>query len=400
MKKAIVIICGVLLFSLIVGFFLYTVKSIYEDKTGNRYYDEIGDVFGSVDKYQGLLLQERSLAKEDNLLIFGSSELGSLVESFHPSYLFQGKKDGFQVNIIGRGYTQSIIHSVNFGALGSKIKGKKVVFILSPQWFSEIGIEYKGFGVNFSKYQFYSLMFNESIDKAIKIRTAKRIGKLAGEAGELGDIKTFCDLYSADNIISNMVLTFLTPYYKFDNYLLSINDLIKTEKILKSYDGKAENLTASSTMFNWDEEKNKAAEAGKKEATNNEFFIEDGYYDTYIKASVGNLKNSYKNISFSVSPEYDDLKLFLDMCKSLDVKPLVVSVPVNGKWYDYCGFDKKDREDYYKRINQMVSSYGFEIADFSGHEYDDYFLKDIMHLGWKGWVYVDEAIDKYYNEGK
>lgn len=31
-------------------------------------------------------------------------------------------------------------------------------------------------------------------------------------------------------------------------------------------------------------------------------------------------------------------------------------------------------------------------------EYEDYFLKDVMHLGWKGWVYVDEAIDKYYKE--
>lgn len=400
MKKAIVLFCGVLLFSFIVGFFLNTIKVTYEGKIGNKYYDEIGNEFDNVDKYQGLLLQERSLIKEDNLLIFGSSELGSLVESFHPSYFFEGKRDGFQVNLIGRGHTQSIIHSVNFGALGSKIKGKKVVFILSPQWFSEIGLEYKGFGVNFSKYQFYSLMFDESIDKAIKIRMAKRVGKLAGEAGELGDIKTFCDLYSGDNIISNIALTLLMPYYKFDNYLLSINDLIKTDKVFSSYEGRMENLTSNNTIFNWDEKKKEAIEAGKKEANNNEFLIENGYYDTYIKANLSNLKNSYKDLSFSASPEYDDLKLFLDMCKSLDVKPMVVSIPVNGKWYDYCGFDKEDREDYYKRINQMVSSYGFEIADFSGHEYEDYFLKDIMHLGWKGWVYVDEAIVKYYHEGK
>ncbi|MRA75355.1 hypothetical protein GH868_28020, partial [Bacillus thuringiensis] len=24
------------------------------------------------------------------------------------------------------------------------------------------------------------------------------------------------------------------------------------------------------------------------------------------------------------------------------------------------------------------------------------FLKDHMHLGWKGWVYIDEAIQQFY----
>ncbi|MHA4074727.1 D-alanyl-lipoteichoic acid biosynthesis protein DltD, partial [Bacillus cereus] len=27
---------------------------------------------------------------------------------------------------------------------------------------------------------------------------------------------------------------------------------------------------------------------------------------------------------------------------------------------------------------------------------DKYFLKDHMHLGWKGWVYIDEAIQQFY----
>ncbi|MED0819055.1 D-alanyl-lipoteichoic acid biosynthesis protein DltD, partial [Bacillus paranthracis] len=30
------------------------------------------------------------------------------------------------------------------------------------------------------------------------------------------------------------------------------------------------------------------------------------------------------------------------------------------------------------------------------HEYDKYFLKDTIHIGWKGWVYFDEEIQKFY----
>ncbi|MEF2111721.1 D-alanyl-lipoteichoic acid biosynthesis protein DltD, partial [Clostridium frigoriphilum] len=43
---------------------------------------------------------------------------------------------------------------------------------------------------------------------------------------------------------------------------------------------------------------------------------------------------------------------------------------------------------------------GFEVADFSKYEDENYFLMDSAHIGWKGWVYVNEAIDKYYNKNK
>ncbi|MBQ8338212.1 MAG: hypothetical protein IJY33_03625, partial [Oscillospiraceae bacterium] len=34
----------------------------------------------------------------------------------------------------------------------------------------------------------------------------------------------------------------------------------------------------------------------------------------------------------------------------------------------------------------------------SGYEYEEYFLCDTMHLGWKGWLKVNEEIDKFYHE--
>ncbi|MXV42431.1 D-alanyl-lipoteichoic acid biosynthesis protein DltD, partial [Bacillus subtilis] len=80
--------------------------------------------------------------------------------------------------------------------------------------------------------------------------------------------------------------------------------------------------------------------------------------------------------------------------------PMFVTIPVNGKWYDYTGFPKKGRTDYYKKVNKQIRAKGFQVADFSGHEYDPYFMKDTIHIGWKGWVYVDKAIDEFYRTGK
>ncbi|HDK7140140.1 TPA: protein DltD [Clostridium botulinum] len=41
--------------------------------------------------------------------------------------------------------------------------------------------------------------------------------------------------------------------------------------------------------------------------------------------------------------------------------------------YDCCGFSKEDRNEYYKKINKMVISYGFQILDSSQYEYGEYY---------------------------
>jgi len=398
MGKVIKVFCAVLCFVIMAGMILFTTDMVYQSRIAGRYYDEIGDVYGETLKNQGLSLQKESVSRQDNLLVFGSSELGSKTSPFYVVDFFSGKKDGFQVNLIGRGYSQSIIHAINIGALGQNLKDKKIIFIMSPQWFSESGLRPAEFNMNFSELQFYTFMFNKDMDSSIKLDVAKRVRKLSGADNEFSPVKIYCDLYTSNNILADTVLAVLMPYYKFMYYLLTIKDKIRTYDYLKKYSGKTQVLEASSTSFDWEAEKSKAVDKGREEASSNEFLIENSYYDKYIKDNLKGYKGSYKNSSYLKSPEYEDFKIFLDICKSLEVKPLIISVPVHGKWYDYCGFSKEDREGYYNRVREMVASYGFQMADFSGHEYDDYFLKDIMHLGWKGWVYVNEAIDKFYNE--
>ncbi|MHB7978084.1 hypothetical protein FDC22_19915 [Clostridium botulinum] len=97
------------------------------------------------------------------------------------------------------------------------------------------------------------------------------------------------------------------------------------------------------------------------------------YHDTHIKEKVSGLKDAYKDISYMKLPEYDDFKYLLNTRKSIGVKSLFASVPVHGKLYDYCGFSKEDRNEYYKKINKMIISYGFEILDLSQYEYGEYY---------------------------
>jgi len=376
----------------------------YSNKIHNEYFQGMGN-FLAFEKNQGLVLQKEAFNKGNNVLIYGSSELSGVGHPFHPRAFFRDEDRGFQVNIIGTGHCQSLIHAINFGAMGDQLKNQKVVVIISPQWFDAQGETEDGFQGNFSVLQFLQLMSNDKIDKSIKKQLATRVLELTENNKEFYDIDMYCRLYLKNSFVSNTILSGLSPYYKGKAYILSMKDKAKSIKVLESkkkvsleVEEKPIERIDPLTEVNWEKVREDAGEYAKDKTDNNEFLIENDYYNKYIKNRIGDFKGVYyKDVSYAKSPEYKDLELLLEVCKSQGIKPLFVSVPVNGKWYDYGGSDKLDRQVCYKNIRDSISSYNYALADFSNYEYEDYFLKDTMHLGWKGWVYVDEAIDKYYH---
>ena len=101
---------------------------------------------------------------------------------------------------------------------------------------------------------------------------------------------------------------------------------------------------------------------------------------------------------YQKSPEYDDLRCFLQVCRELEITPMLVLIPVNGYYYDFTGFPKTAREGYYEKIRAVAKEYGVQVADFSDQEYTKYFFEDRVHIGKKGWVMVCESLYRFYQE--
>lgn len=98
------------------------------------------------------------------------------------------------------------------------------------------------------------------------------------------------------------------------------------------------------------------------------------------------------------SVECKDLSLLMEVCKQKNIKPYFILMPVNGWFYDFMGLPKEKRIDFYDKIESNIKDNGFEALNMKELEYKPYYLTDIMHLGWKGWLYVDEKISRYINE--
>ena len=94
--------------------------------------------------------------------------------------------------------------------------------------------------------------------------------------------------------------------------------------------------------------------------------------------------------------EFEDFRLFLDVCRETGIEPLVVLMPLKGELFDETVYTADVRAQWYDRMKAICDEYGVEYVDFSPYEYDPYFLYDMAHFGWTGWVHVNRAIYEFY----
>ncbi len=71
---------------------------------------------------------------------------------------------------------------------------------------------------------------------------------------------------------------------------------------------------------------------------------------------------------------------------------------VNGWYYDYTGIGVEERREFYSKLEKIAKDNGFDVLNLNNKEYEKYYLSDVMHLGWKGWLNVTEEMYKYFNE--
>jgi len=340
--------------------------------------------------FQGDYIQSRMLDNKKYFPMYGSSEL-SRFDPFHPSNYFEANPQGFTPFLVGRGGTQSLIEFMNLAAHSNQLKGKKIVLIISPQWFHRKGINSVHFDPNYSMLQAYDLAFNHNIDPKLKKEAIHRLLKFSVVKRDY----MLSTMYRSEIGHANpLKVTIIRPLAYLNWKLLEKKDLYYS-----LYSGYPRNRHQNPALVkgkSWGELKHNASNYGRKDAKTNPFDISYSIYKKKIRPVEHKMKNYNLNGSYGKSVEYKDLQMIIDLLKEKGAEPLFVSIPVNGRWYDYTGFPKEGREVYYKKVHQQIRAAGFPIADLSGHEYDPYFLKDTLHIAWKGWVYVDKAMEQHW----
>jgi D-alanine transfer protein len=341
--------------------------------------------------FQGYLIQQKMLENPSYLPIYGSSEL-SRQDAFHPSNYFKVNPDGFTPFLVGRGGTEPLVHFLNFSVHTNEMKNKKMVFILSPQWFVPEGMNEIHFDPNFSVLQGYKFALSPKVNHKLVVEGSKRllsynVVKKDPLLASILEANVYQDKYHQvkAHLLKPVAFGFLKVLERRD-FFLSVFEVPMRKLHPKPP------LTHHETWARLD---HNAMIMAKRKSDSNRFYIDNLYYDSMILPKVVKLKGYKQGASYAESPQYQDLQMVLDVLKEAHAKPLFVSVPVNGYWSDYTGFPKQGRKEYYAKVKEQIESNGFSVLDLSHYEYDKYFFKDTIHLGYKGWVAVDKGITQF-----
>lgn len=384
--------------TIIIFIFLFNkiVDKKYEELMGKKDLTTIKHTYNHLIRDRGGVLKDL-IHNEGDLMLLGSSELAADV-SQRPINIFPFKGAKYDVSILGRAFTQSIQHTTILSNTKDLKSNDKIAIIVSAQWFdNEEGISGNDFSVNFSELQFYQFLNNSKISEENKKYYAGRISSLLKQSGEYGEEALYAKLYYKDNIISKVALTLLKPYYKFKEYILEIKDKTQAIKILKKLDEKnysRENIKD----IDWNKEYLRAEKEGAEKVKDNHINVAEDYYNTYLKDNYDKVKGAWSNKVLLKSKELDDFKMFLEVSNELEVKPLIVIMPVNGLYYDHIGWDVEKREEFYSTIEKTAKDQGFDVLNLQNREYEKYYMYDVMHLGWKGWLNISEEMYKYFDE--
>lgn len=367
------------------GLHIYCIEGISNNQVSLIYYN--------TDSRNSSQTAMKKVLGESSIPVFGSSELSAADELAYPPSLFHHGNSDFNMILIGRGSMQSLHHAISLGALEKDIPNRKAVLILSPQWFTQSHLSSESYASRFSERMYVEFMKNKKISYETKLQISERAKSLMStDMKQLERICKYEEIYLKHSF-NPILYAEMGIYNCFMNLKqdFSLNQAIRELPLSEEDTVQISSLDFSSLLP-------RAEEIGKEACTNNDFYIYDEYYDTYVRDVLESSKDSKTDASYQVSPEYDDLKLFLDVCKEAGISPLIISIPVNGFWYDWTGFPKDDREAYYQNIRNICDEYQVQLADFSDKEYEPYFLKDIMHLGWKGWVYLDAKVYEFFKQ--
>lgn len=335
------------------------------------------------------MIKARTALGDNPRLLMGSSEL-DIIEpaSSHPDNFFGKNNYGFSTISVGKAGYQSLWQAIELGALDAKgaVPGDKVALIAGMQWFMNDEESSKAFMNCFSADSYQSLMHNPSISEKTKQELSLRAEELGIAAEEL-------ELYSS---------SFLPDVIdrKFDDLVNGVERRNGIAESLKDNTAIPESRFTPESEPDWNSLTEISLEEAESSCVTNELGVYDEYYEKYYRPWVEEIDQSSPPETFYdwSENELKDFEIFLKVCKDTGIEPLIIIMPVKASYYDLTEHNYESRQAYYDMIRNSCESYEVQYLDLSPYEYDTYFMRDVMHLGWTGWIHVDQALYDFFKQ--
>ena len=138
-------------------------------------------------------------------------------------------------------------------------------------------------------------------------------------------------------------------------------------------------------------------------SNNNEFGLDNDQWDRRLRQSMIEEGNTRSDEGFlgtlESNQEWVDLELLLRELTELGARPLVLSMPIHGPWYDRLGITYAARRAYYQKLRATGARYHTAVVDFADHDGDRSFCHDNMgHLAPNGLLFYGQILDGFFHD--
>jgi D-alanine transfer protein len=325
-----------------------------------------------------------TLADGSSIVLFGSSELATEDHPAKPVNFFN-KRLKQPLLAIGHDGNQCLaIHSQLITA-GGDLSRAKLAILLSPSWFGGApgrrGTELSCFleyNPSPSLYRLVDRMANADT----LVRPAQQY--LVQHANDLAAAEPIVKyLVQSGSALNTAKYWFALPWTS------NLKDHAQPVMMLEPKPLMAPDIHTGVAIDppEWDSLYADAVKAHLSVCTNNEVFINDEFYSTYINGDTRLLRP----LPVEENREFQDLIALLDYLVAMNADPVFIVQPVNPFVYtDLDAFDPT-----IQRIKDELRSRGFAYLDLWATDtahFDPGVLTDAAHLGAYGWYRVDSMI--------
>jgi D-alanine transfer protein len=341
-------------------------------------------------KNQGLAFQRAAAHTQDVLLLYGSSELimGPIAE--RGGYFFRTAPTGFQLSPVGKPGATSMTILQKIGALGSDLRGKKVAISLSPVWFLMPGERADWYEGNFSLLAASELAFGSALDFELKRDIASRMLQFPSTLEKSPLLEFALRRLASGGWFDRVVFCAIWPIGKAYTAALELQDhFAAVTHILYG-------TRAAPVRRRQGPGRSKLIATASEASIGEESKIENT--PASVKPIVPGSRDAVFVRRIDAASEWIDLELLFRALAKIRAQPLLLSMPMDGRFYDQEGYSQLAREDYYRKMRALAQHYNFALVEFEDHDEDPAFLDtQHTHLTGKGWMFYDRALDDFFH---
>ncbi|HEY0790127.1 MAG TPA: D-alanyl-lipoteichoic acid biosynthesis protein DltD [Chthoniobacterales bacterium] len=338
-------------------------------------------------KNQGVALQREAFAQPDLLPFYGSSELVRPA-AYKAANFFRTYPTGFNVFPVARVGATSLVMLQKFAAVGTRMRGRKVVISLSPSWFFRRAIPPGYYDGNFSRLQADELLYGAPFSLELKRDVARQMLRYPHTLEKSTLLAFALRQLAKDSPLHDAIFHALTPLGIVETWILRMQDHFETLiYILKEKPHLQTGVQPVVRALDWHNLIGQAAfDAGQRTDVDPEPIGPEAGPGAFLSGEQG-------------AHEWIDFGLLLRGLDELGARPLLLSMPIDGSYFDRFGVGRPLRDVYYKQVRALARAHHVPLVTFEEHDEDGAFLAGHHdHLSDKGWLYYDQALDDFFHD--